>query len=67
MSQRVVHVEGPKEGSDRLEPDEVLCGAQLPPGSVVVVFHPRAVRLTGGGFACPDCGEGSRAAVPSGA
>jgi predicted RNA-binding Zn-ribbon protein involved in translation (DUF1610 family) len=64
---RTIHVAGPKEASDRLNPDEVLCGAELPPGEVAVVFHPRAVTLTGGGFACPDCGESSRPAVSSGA
>lgn len=64
---REIHVAGPKDGSDMLGPDEVLCGTKLPICDAVVIFHPRAMRLSGGGFVCPDCGASSRPAVSSGA
>lgn len=57
----MIHVQGPKQNSDLLNHDEALCSttSTLPPDTLVV-FHPRAVKLTGGGFSCPDCGVSSR-------
>lgn len=51
-----VHVYGAREGGD-FEGGEVVCEGGAPPEGTSVVYHPAAVRLTGGGYACSRCGE----------
>ncbi len=52
-----VQVYGPKEGG-ALERGEAECTG--PKASTAeVIYHPRAVHLTGGGWTCADCGETS--------
>lgn len=60
----IVHVFGAREDPDLLA-GETVCGPERTPAAEVV-YHPRAVRLTTGGWACASCGEtGSAAELPT--
>lgn len=57
---RVIHVMAPKDDGEGLEPDERACPVDEGDlAGVEVIYHPKAVLLARGGWACPVCGESS--------
>ncbi len=52
----MVHVFGNKEDSDKLELYEIRCDGETT-DATEVIYHVGAIKLTGGGWVCRDCGE----------